>query len=175
MTINPLPVATIRDRWGTCSPGLTGIWLGMVRRSRHARAAMPVRMILLVLSLLALAVMPVRAASITWLHQQPVRVAVMDPDMAFTAQTAAGECPLHAALHDAPSDQKGGDHDHDNRGATPMAKGAGACCVAWCVSPALPVSLAPLRFPPPSGFLLPAGLPGPDGRQDSPPLRPPRA
>lgn len=136
---------------------------------------MPVRIFLLILSLIALAVMPVRAASITWLHQQPVRVAVMNTGMTFTTQTAAAECPLHAALHGAPSDHKGSSHDRDNRGATPMAKGASACCVAWCVSPALPVSLAPLRFPPPSGFLLPAGLPGPDGRQDSPPLRPPRA
>lgn len=118
----------------------------------------------LLLALCALVAMPVRAGSVAFLHKLPPGGSVASAIMAADAP-----CPMH-------QDMGVGDEDDSTAKPAPhVGKGAGACCVAWCVSPALPVALMPLRFPPPSIFLLPTGLLGPEGRQDSPPLRPPRA
>lgn len=122
------------------------------------------RALLLLLALCALAATPVRAGSLAFLHKPPPSAALAPVETV----AVSAPCPLHQQMagdHEGPAPAK---PDH-------MTKGAAACCVAWCVSPALPVALTPLRFPPPSGFLPPVGLPGPEGRQDSPPLRPPRA
>ncbi|SNS47849.1 MULTISPECIES: hypothetical protein [unclassified Azospirillum] len=135
----------------------------MRRFDRIWRRHAALRLLVVLLGLLALAVMPVRALSVNAAHHAaPIPVGTM-------AAMEDQDCPLHQAAQQAASHQDHGKAMPDNAG-----KGAGPCCVAWCVAAALPGSPLPVLFPPPARLSPPAALADHDGRHPAPPLRPPR-
>jgi len=117
------------------------------------------RLFTALLGLIALTALPVRAMSAAALHQ---------PVTTQTADMTGMDCPLHQTMA-AQSHHDGGGPHHEGAG-----KGAGPCCVAWCVAVGMPTSPQPVAFPPPDRSFPPAALAAPESRHPAPPLRPPR-
>ncbi|MDG5496358.1 hypothetical protein [Niveispirillum sp. BGYR6] len=134
----------------------------MKRCDRIWRRHGALRLLVALLGLVALAAMPVRALSISAVHHPAPVMASAMPDM------ADGECPLHQASQPTPPP------DHGKTMHESAGKGAGPCCVAWCVAAALPGSPLPVLFPPPARLTPPVNIADHDGRHPAPPLRPPR-
>lgn len=128
------------------------------------RRSTALRLLTALLGLIALTMMPVRALSAAALHQ-PVTIQATD-----RVDVEQMECPLHQAMVKAVLDH----HDNAATHHAGSGKGAGPCCVAWCVSIGMPASPQPVAFPSPDRLIPPTAMAAPESRHPAPPLRPPR-